>query len=116
MLPGPWSRSDEALSPTRADRLARLRLPNRDGGAVSSSDGSSDLRAAEYVLGTLEAAEIHAVEAEAARDPAMLAAIADWESRLAPLSACIGPVAPPPDLWARLSLAVTGQRPQPMPH
>ena len=107
MLPGPWSRSDEALSPTRADRLARLRLPNRDGGAVSSSDGSSDLRAAEYVLGTLEAVETRAVEIKAARDPAMFAAIIDWENRLAPLIACIGPVAPPPDLWARLSSTMT---------
>ena len=74
---------------------------------MSSDDGDLDLHAAEYVLGTLEAVETRAVEIKAARDPAMFAAIIDWENRLAPLSACIGPVAPPPDLWARLSSAMT---------
>lgn len=72
---------------------------------MSGSDEDADLCAAEYVLGVLERAEARIIEAQAERDPALLAAIADWEDQLAPLSATVDPVAPPPDLWARLALA-----------
>jgi anti-sigma-K factor RskA len=65
--------------------------------------------AAEYALGTLDAAERMAVAARRQREPALDAAIADWEQRLAPLADAVAPVAPSADLFpaieARLSAA-----------
>ncbi|MEE8171760.1 MAG: anti-sigma factor [Alphaproteobacteria bacterium] len=58
--------------------------------------------AAEYVLGTLEAAARREAEALCARDPAFAALVADWEQRLAPLADAIQPVAPPPGLRGRI--------------
>ena len=58
--------------------------------------------AAEYVLGTLEAAARREAEALAARDPAFAALVAEWERHLAPLADDIQPVAPPSGLLARL--------------
>ena len=51
--------------------------------------------AAVYVLGTLDAAERAAVAARRQREPALDAAILDWEKRLAGLSSGVTPVAPP---------------------
>jgi anti-sigma-K factor RskA len=74
-----------------------------------------DALAAEYVLGTLDAAERSAVAARRQREPVLDAAVRDWELRLAPLDAATVPVAPPPDLAERvarriaaLPAAVTG--------
>ena len=55
--------------------------------------------AAEYVLGTLDAAERAAVAARRQREPALDAAILDWEKRLAGLSSGVTPVAPPAAVW-----------------
>ena len=67
---------------------------------------------AEYVLGTLDAAERAGVDARRVREPALDAAIAAWEKRLAPLLADVRGVAPPADLFnrieTRLGLAGTG--------
>lgn len=60
--------------------------------------------AGEYVLGTLDAAEARAVR----DDPGMVAAIAEWEIRLAPLHALLQPESPPPDLWARIERTLDG--------
>ena len=64
-----------------------------------------DLAAAEYVLGTLPAAQARAMEALALSDPAVAAQIQEWEVRLAPLAALAVPRRPPPELWRRLALA-----------
>lgn len=61
-----------------------------------------DLLAGEYALGVLTHAEAAAVEAAAARDPALRAAIDAWDNRLAPLAASVPPAAPPPELWSRI--------------
>ena len=61
-----------------------------------------DLRAADYVLGTLDAVERAAFSREIETDPAAREAVAQWEKRLAPLIALSAPVAPPPGLWARI--------------
>lgn len=61
-----------------------------------------DLRAAEYVLGTLGAEERAALEREAAADARLADRVRSWERRLAPLLAGIPPVAPPP--WVRAAL------------
>ncbi|MEZ5856808.1 MAG: anti-sigma factor [Hyphomicrobiaceae bacterium] len=61
-----------------------------------------DALAAEYVLGTLDAAERASVAARRQREPELEAAIAQWERHFGPL-AVLGPsVAPPPDLFARI--------------
>lgn len=61
-----------------------------------------DALAGEYVLGTLDAGERASVDARRQREPAIEAAIRDWEQRLAPLDAATSPVAPPSDLLARI--------------
>jgi anti-sigma-K factor RskA len=61
-----------------------------------------DALAAEYVLGTLDAATRTAVAARRQREPALAAAIVAWEARLAPLEAGVTPVAPPPGLKAEV--------------
>jgi len=70
-----------------------------------------DLRAAEYVLGTLDVQERAAVEREAARDPAVRARIQAWEHRLGPMADVVPAEAPPSRLRAALlkALPVSGQ-------
>jgi len=57
---------------------------------------------AEYALGVLEASERARVEQTMQRDPDVAAAVAIWESRLAPLNDDVTPVVPPPHLWYQL--------------
>ena len=61
-----------------------------------------DVLAGEYVLGTLDAAERVAAQAQRRRDRALDAAIAAWEERLAPLAESVPPVAVPKDLLAKI--------------
>ena len=65
-----------------------------------------DLRAAEYVLGTLDAAEREAVARAAAGDPAVGARIQAWERRLGPLAAAVPAETPPPHVRAALLRAL----------
>ncbi len=65
-----------------------------------------DALAAEYVLGTLDAAERAAVPARRLRDPAFEAAIVVWERRLAPLAHAAPPVEPPAGLFAKIEQRV----------
>jgi anti-sigma-K factor RskA len=67
-------------------------------GAGAPEPDDPDLRAAEYVLGTLDPGEREAVEREAARDAATRARIQAWERRLGPLAAIVPAEAPPPHL------------------
>lgn len=60
-----------------------------------------DLTAGEYVLGTLSGEERARVEADAASDGALAAAIERWQRRLAPLISA-GPVEVPVRVWARI--------------
>lgn len=59
--------------------------------------------AAEFVLGTLDAATARRVEDAATGDPVLAGEIADWELALAPLQALAVPEAPPPGLWERIA-------------
>jgi hypothetical protein len=54
--------------------------------------------AAEYVLGSLDAAERRQVESRSHREPALAQAIAAWERRLSPLSAREPGLSPPAHL------------------
>ena len=55
--------------------------------------------AGEYVLGTLAADERAAFASAMERDASLRAAVADWEARLAPLTATAPLVKPAPDVW-----------------
>ena len=70
-----------------------------------------DMLAAEFVLGTLDAGARADVDARRRREPALQAAIVDWERRLAPLDATVTPVAPPPDLLSRIEQRIGGSEP-----
>ena len=74
--------------------------------AQQQDDGPDDMLAAEYVLGTLDAAERAAFEQRLSSDPALRALLAGWERRLAPLSGAVAPLAPPPDLWQSIERAL----------
>lgn len=62
-----------------------------------------ELLAAELALGVLEGAERTAAERRAARDHGFAQLVDEWEQRLAPWAAEIAEVAPPPQLWDRIS-------------
>ncbi|MBO1020590.1 anti-sigma factor [Methylobacterium sp. SD274] len=65
-----------------------------------------DLRAAEYVIGTLDATERAAMDLELAVDPAARAAVREWERRLAPLAAVIPEIEPGEGVWPAILRAL----------
>ncbi len=81
---------------------------------MNLEEAEREALAGEYVLGTLDAAEAARVRAAMARDPALAAAVAAWEARLAPLQALAAAQAPPPALWGRIAASL-GERPAPKP-
>lgn len=72
---------------------------------MSGAPEDLNVLAAEFVLGTLDDASAHEVAARAQTDPALRAAITEWEERLAPLSMLAAPATPPLSLWRRLDRA-----------
>ncbi|MGU3663725.1 anti-sigma factor domain-containing protein [Methylobacterium sp. A49B] len=72
-----------------------------------------DLRAAEYVLGTLAAQERADVEREIAADPSMAKRVEVWERRLSPLLDAIPSVPPPPRVRAALLQSLSDALPGP---
>jgi anti-sigma-K factor RskA len=70
---------------------------------MSDHPDDRDLTAGAYALGVLERPEAAEFEAAMQADPALRAALADWDARLAPLADVVPPVAPPPDLWVRIA-------------
>lgn len=72
--------------------------------AITPNDGDRvQALAGEYVLGTLARAEHQAVAAQLAIDPALRAAVADWEQRFLPLLTLVEPVPPSDRLWPRIA-------------
>ena len=69
-------------------------------------DFAHEMRAAEYVLGTLDARERADVERETAADPAASRRIRAWEARLAPLMGGVPAIVPPPHVRAALLRAI----------
>ena len=65
-----------------------------------------DLRAGEYVLGTLEDAERRQVEVDLQSDPVLAGYVDEWSNRLAPMIDMVRPVAPSPAVWRRIERAV----------
>ncbi len=77
---------------------------DRDG-ADDDRDGAGDdpdVRAAEYVLGTLNAAERVEVERALGVDPALRSAVYAWQDRLLGLAAGVAPVEPASGAWAAI--------------
>jgi anti-sigma-K factor RskA len=60
------------------------------------------LVAAEYVLGVLDPTERRIAARQIERVPALAREVEDWEQRLGGLADGVAPVAPPPELWARI--------------
>jgi anti-sigma-K factor RskA len=58
--------------------------------------------AAEYVLGTLDAAERAQADALLASDTVFAAAVRQWERRLGELNVMVAPVEPPAPVWERI--------------
>jgi len=79
--------------------------------ANAEQDGERDDLAAEYVLGTLDAAERTEVERRSREDPRLARAIAAWERRLDPLLEPIPAVAPPRTSFAAISARIDALRP-----
>lgn len=80
-------------------------------GGIGDPVPDPDLRAAEYVLGTLDAPERVEVEREAAFNPGAASRVRDWERRLAPLLDAVPPVTPPPRVRAALLRSLPGTLP-----
>jgi anti-sigma-K factor RskA len=67
-----------------------------------------DLSAAEYALGSLDAAERAAIAARRQREPDLDEAIFAWERRLAPLAEAIPPIEAPRDFFADIERRLDG--------
>ena len=67
--------------------------------------------AAEYVLGTLDAAERASVAARRQREAALDTAIRDWERRLTPLNNAVADVTPPASTFAKIESRLGGGAP-----
>jgi len=72
----------------------------------------ADTLAAHYVLGTLPSRARSRFAKLAAADPVLGKAVRAWEERLLPFAESIPPVAPPPQVWARIVARL--QRPPPV--
>jgi len=70
---------------------------------------SIDAIAAEFVLGTLDAADRVSVDARRQREPRLDAAIAEWERRLAPLMETVAPLRPRPDLFPEIEARIAAR-------
>jgi anti-sigma-K factor RskA len=75
---------------------------------MTEEENIEDL-AAEFVLGSLDAAERAEVEARRALERPLKAAIEAWERRLAPLLEAAPEVAPPPDLFDRILVRIADE-------
>jgi anti-sigma factor RsiW len=75
-----------------------------------TEDEDIDGLAAEYVLGSLDAAERTEVDARRRTDRQLAEAIAAWERRLAPLSEREPGIAPPPHLIEDILARIAGEQ------
>ena len=76
--------------------------------SIADTPRDNDFNAAEYVLGTLDAAERAAFEHLMRVDAAALRAVDGWEYRFAGLAGRLEPVTPSASVWERIERALTG--------
>ncbi|MDR3067639.1 MAG: anti-sigma factor [Comamonas sp.] len=69
-----------------------------------------DAQAGEYVLGTLGMVQRRAIEARLPFEPALRAAVDEWEQRLLPLTSLAEPVDPAASLWQRIAATIAPAR------
>ena len=62
--------------------------------------------AADYALGTLDAAGWRAAELRLAREPDFRSEVEAWQAVLSPLAESVAPIAPPPAVWARIQAVI----------
>jgi anti-sigma-K factor RskA len=72
----------------------------------------ADVLAAEYVAGTLRGAARRRFEALLPAHPALRAAVSRWQTSLMPLTASVGPQAPPAHVWKRIEARLDGRASQ----
>ena len=72
----------------------------------------NELLAAEYALGVLAGTERTAAAQRVARDRAFAALVAAWQERLAPWTAELQEVAPPPQVWERIAAQLSSAQRQ----
>lgn len=72
---------------------------------MTAYDDEPGMLAAEYVLGSLDLAEMRDAEALLERDAGFGREVTFWQDHLAPLTSLVVPVTPPAALWSRLALA-----------
>ena len=77
---------------------------------MNSPSPERDLRAADYVLGTLDEAQRAELERELPASPELQAAVYAWQDRLLPLSARAPGQTPAPGLWARIEASLWPRR------
>jgi|ERR1700722_1928667 len=77
-------------------------VPPQDGEPGGSDPPDDEVLAGELVLGVLDAAERHRVQARAEADREFSARVAGWERRFAPWLAEVVPVNPPAQLWPEI--------------
>ena len=68
-----------------------------------------DRLASEYVLGTLRGAARARFESLLKYDAGLRGLVAEWESRLTPMAAAAGEIAPPARLWRRVAARIGGR-------
>lgn len=71
-------------------------------------DDNHIVLAAEYVLGTLDAAEAAEAERLLAAEPQFLKMVHEWERRLGELSAMVASIEPPPSMLERIHALLPG--------
>jgi anti-sigma-K factor RskA len=74
-----------------------------------------DLIAAEYALGLLDTDEKRDFVRRLQREPLAVAAVADWQERLAPLTSTLAPIEPPLGLLERIQQEIDGPSSLPVP-
>lgn len=89
-----------------SDRPPNGRVPSSPADDGPPNGGPTDDLAAEYVLGTLDAATAARVRDALPNDAALRAAVEAWEARLAPLSGLAMPLDPPAGLWDRIEARI----------
>jgi anti-sigma-K factor RskA len=75
---------------------------------MPDSPDERSVTAAEYVMGTLDAAERAEFEHALARDLALQQEVYFWQDKLLPMAGVLKPVEPSPDLWARIERGMDG--------